>query len=134
MIRSEMIRWPASPCTFGSSSPPSALTMMVGRRAALGRCAAARPASAAAPAVNRKARRSSSIIVIAGLFAADRSVIGPLEAPPFLNDEQDRAHVRNVDGRVAGEHDHVGEAARRNHATASALAQGHRADLGGGAD
>src|SRR5689334_3391347 len=109
MIRSEMIRSPVSPWIWGSSSPPSAVTIKVGRWGCRGPCAPAGGAKAAAPAVRRKARRPSSIVIAAHLLAADRPVIAALEAAAALHDEKDRAQVRNVRDRIAGEHDHIGE-------------------------
>src|SRR4051812_10344350 len=107
MIRSETIRSPVSPWTLGSSRPPSALTMIVGRRGPARRCAIAGPIRAAAPAVARKARRPSSVVVIAGLLRSNQAVIGPVEAAAALHGEQDRAHIGDVRDGIALEHDHV---------------------------
>src|SRR3954471_18602511 len=96
MIRSDMIRSPVSPWTLGSSSPPSALTMIVGWRGRRAGCAMAGPINAAAPAVTRKARRPRSVVVIAGLLGTDRPIVRPVEAAAVLHGEQDRPHVGDI--------------------------------------
>src|SRR4051812_32907107 len=103
MIRSDIVRSPVSPWMFGSSRPPSALTIRVGRRGC--RCARAGPTKAAAPAVARKVRRPSSIVIAARLLCGDRAIVGPVEAAAVFHGEQDRAHIGDVGAWVAFEHD-----------------------------
>src|SRR4030095_15646460 len=133
MTRSESVRrlsrFSSSSLSLGSESPPSALTM-------IGNCFESNCAAATAgnrtlaPAMPRNRRRSkeNGSFVIRHLTGTDPAEIGQVVAPPPLHGEDQGSKIGDIPQRIGGDHEEIGEPARRDETLVVRLAKGVRID------